>query len=130
DMFQELLGVLPGVGFQAVRPGNRSSYKDFSVTIAEEAFGLSRDELALALQAENIDTRKYYEPPVHRQSAYRQFYSGQPLPNTEMLAANSLSFPMWSNMEPEIISGICEAVQRIYQNRSAVRNSLLQKAPA
>ncbi|MBE0696808.1 MAG: DegT/DnrJ/EryC1/StrS family aminotransferase, partial [Anaerolineaceae bacterium] len=59
DMFQELLGVLPGIGFQVVRTGNRSSYKDFSVTIVEEAFGLSRDELALALQAENIDTRKY-----------------------------------------------------------------------
>jgi dTDP-4-amino-4,6-dideoxygalactose transaminase len=130
DIFQELLGNLPGVGFQVVRPGNRCSYKDFSVTFNEEEFGLNRDELALALQAENIDTRKYYEPPVHRQSAYKHFYSGQPLPNTDMLAANSLSFPMWSIMGPEIITGICAAVQRIYHNRAAVRDSLLQKASA
>jgi dTDP-4-amino-4,6-dideoxygalactose transaminase len=130
DMFQELLGGLPGVGFQVVRPGNRCSYKDLSITIDPAVFGLNRDELALALAAENIDTRKYYEPPVHRQSAYRQFYSGQPLPNTDLLAANSLSFPMWSNMQPEVISGICEAVLRIYQQRSAVRGCLLQKASA
>lgn len=130
DMFQELLGVIPGVGFQVVRPGNRSSYKDLSITIDPALFGLSRDELAQALQVENIDTRKYYEPPVHRQTAYSQFYAGQPLPNTEMLAQTSLSFPMWSNMEPEVITGICTAVQRIFRQRGAVRDCLLQKASA
>jgi dTDP-4-amino-4,6-dideoxygalactose transaminase len=130
DQFQEQLGILPGVGFQEALPGNRCSYKDFSVTFDEEKFGLNRDELAQALAAENIDTRKYYEPPVHRQLAYRHFYSGQPLPNTDLLASTSLSFPMWSNMEPEVVSGICEAVQRIYQNRAAVRDSLAHTAAA
>ncbi len=128
DQFQELLGILPGVSFQEVLAGNRCSYKDFSVTIDEGKFGLSRDELARALAAENIDTRKYYEPPAHRQFAYRQFYSGQPLPNTDLLASTSLSFPMWTNMEPEVISRICEAVQRIYQNRATVRDCLASQA--
>jgi len=130
DRFQERLGILPGVGFQVVRAGNRCSYKDFSVTFNASEFGLDRNELALALMAENIDTRKYYEPPVHRQSAYQHFYSGQPLPNTEFLASNSLSFPMWTNMDPEVVNKICEAVLRIYQNRVAVRDSLRQKASA
>lgn len=130
DLFQELLGILPGVGFQEVRPGNRCSYKDLSVTFNAGEFGLTRDELALALAAENIDTRKYYEPPAHRQSAYRHFYSGQPLPNTELLASTSLSFPMWTSMDPSVVSRICEAVQRIYQNRGKVHESLQQKAQA
>lgn len=126
-LFQERLGSLPGVGFQVVRPGNRSSYKDLSVTFDPDLFGLTRDELALALADENIDTRKYYEPPVHRQTAYAHFYDGRPLPNTEWLAANSLSFPMWSNMDPQVIERICEAVHRIYANRAAVRGRLEQK---
>jgi len=126
-LFQERLGSLPGVGFQVVRPGNRSSYKDLSVTFDPDLFGLTRDELALALAGENIDTRKYYEPPVHRQTAYAHFYDGRPLPNTEWLAANSLSFPMWSNMDPQVIERICEAVHRIYANRAAVRGRLEQK---
>ncbi len=128
ELFREMLGGLPGVGFQVVRPGNRCSYKDFSATFEPEKFGLTRDELALALAQENIDTRKYYEPPVHRQTAYQQFYDGQPLPNTEWLANNSLSFPMWSNMDRQVVVNICEAVQRIYENRAAVRNCLEQKA--
>lgn len=51
ELFQEMLGVLPGVGFQEIRPGNRCSYKDFSVTFEADKFGLTRDELALALSA-------------------------------------------------------------------------------
>lgn len=126
-LFQERLGSLPGVGFQVVRPGNRSSYKDLSVTFDPDQFGLTRDELALALADENIDTRKYYEPPVHRQTAYAHFYDGRALPNTEWLAANSLSFPMWSNMDPQVVERICEAVHRIYANRATVRGCLEQK---
>lgn len=124
ERFQEFLGSLPGVHFQEVRPGNRCSYKDLSIVFDPQAFGLTRDELAQALAAENIDTRKYYEPPVHRQTAYAHFYDGRDLPNTEWLANNSLSFPMWSRMEPEVISSICDAVKRVYANRAAVRGCL------
>lgn len=123
-LFQEVLGAMPGVGFQQVRPGNRNSYKDFSLTIDPLAFGLSRDELALALAAENIDTRKYYDPPVHRHTAYRQYFNGRPLPNTEWLAQHSLSLPMWTRMEEHIALGICEAVQRIQKNAQTVHEKL------
>ncbi len=123
-MYQEMLERLPGVKFQQILPGNRCSYKDLSITFDPEKFGLTRDELAVALAAENIDTRKYYEPPVHRQTAYRQFYDGHPLPNTEWLAANSLSFPMWSAMSNDVIMRICQAVQGIYLNRQAVKQRL------
>jgi dTDP-4-amino-4,6-dideoxygalactose transaminase len=127
DLYEELLGALPGVGFQEVRPENRCSYKDLSITIDAALFGLTRDELALAMAAENIDTRKYYEPPVHRQTAYQQFYDGRPLPNTEWLARNSLSFPMWSNMDAQVVQEICGAIKRVYQNREAVRDCLKQQ---
>ena len=55
-----------------------------------------------ALAAENIDSRKYYDPPIHKQTAYRPFYHGEPLPNTDWLSDNSLSLPMWSHMSDEI----------------------------
>jgi dTDP-4-amino-4,6-dideoxygalactose transaminase len=121
NYYHELLGRLPGIDFQQVGPGNRNSYKDFSVTVDPLEFGLTRDQLALAMAAENIDTRKYYEPPAHRQHAYKKFYNGNQLPNTEFLAERSLSFPMWSQMDQEVTDGICKAIQRICQNRQAVR---------
>ena len=103
-LFRQELGKLPGIGFQHVLPGNRSSYKDFSLTIDREKFGLSRDELAKALAAENIDSRKYYDPPVHRQTAYRQFAPTEDrLKVTERLAKTSLSLPLWSHMTNETV---------------------------
>jgi dTDP-4-amino-4,6-dideoxygalactose transaminase len=121
NYYQEMLGRMPGIAFQRVLPGNRNSYKDFSITVDSDSFGITRDQLATALAAENIDTRKYYEPPAHRQIAYKEFYNGSQLPNTDLLSERSLSFPMWSQMEQAVSAGICEAVQRIYENRLAIR---------
>ena len=127
ELFQEILGQVPGVGFQQVRPGNRHSYREFSITIDPELFGLGRDELALALAAEKVDTRKYYQPPIHKQTAYCCYYDGRPLPNTDWLSSHSLSLPMWSNMSSEVAQGICEAIQRIYKNASSIRRQLAKK---
>jgi dTDP-4-amino-4,6-dideoxygalactose transaminase len=119
--FREELGSLPGIGFQKVNPGDRCSYKDFSITVDVRAFGLSRDGLAKALAAENIDSRKYYDPPVHRQSAYQQFAPPPgKLPHTDLLAATSLSIPIWSSMKDEVILGIGRAIQRIHASAGEV----------
>lgn len=121
DLYCEMLSGLPGVYFQEIEPGNRSSYKDLSIVFDPVEFGLNRDELAAALALENVDTRKYYEPPVHRQTAYQHFYDGRPLPHTEWLANNSLSFPMWSHMEQDVVISICEAIRRIFHHQKSVR---------
>jgi dTDP-4-amino-4,6-dideoxygalactose transaminase len=123
-LYQEVMGRLPGVGFQEVRPGDRSSYKDFSITIDAQAFGMSRDELAVALALENIDTRKYYQPPVHRQAAYRQFNGGSPLPATNWLAENSLSLPIWSDMPGEVAMGIYAAIERLHRHAGEARQAV------
>jgi dTDP-4-amino-4,6-dideoxygalactose transaminase len=124
-LYQELLGQIPGVEFQSVRSGNRSSYKDLSIVIYPNQFGLSRDDLQLALTEENIDTRKYYAPPVHQQSAYQQFYDNQtPLLITDWLASNSLSLPIWSFMPDDVVRHICFAVSRIHQNANQIHQSL------
>lgn len=126
-LYQETLGRLPGIGFQKVNPGDRCSYKDFSITIDPLAFGLTRDELARALNAEGVDTRTYYDPPVHRQAAYQRFWDGKQLPNTDWLSENSLSLPMWSEMDPQVSLGIVEAISRIYTHAAEVRENLAKK---
>jgi dTDP-4-amino-4,6-dideoxygalactose transaminase len=127
DIYHHELGKLPGIEFQTVREGNRNSYKDFSIVIDAKAFGLTRDELAEALTAENIDTRKYYDPPVHRHLAYQQYAAPNIfLPNTEKLAAQSLSLPIWSKMEDEIVLQICAAFRRIHAHAAQVADALRQ----
>jgi dTDP-4-amino-4,6-dideoxygalactose transaminase len=115
SLYREMLGVLPGIGFQKARDGNRNSYKDFSLTVDAEVFGLTRDNLAAALEFENVDTRTYYDPPVHRQTAYAHFAAScERLHNTDRLASVSLSLPMWSHMSDEVALSISEAIRRIH----------------
>jgi dTDP-4-amino-4,6-dideoxygalactose transaminase len=124
QVYHRELSCLPGIGFQEVHPQDRNSYKDFSIAIDAEQFGVTRDGLQMALGAENIDTRRYYDPPVHRQTAYARYHDDRALPNTEWLASHSLSLPIWSFMEPEISLGICKAIQRITEHAGQVRARL------
>jgi dTDP-4-amino-4,6-dideoxygalactose transaminase len=119
-LYHQELGSIPGVAFQKVLPGNRCSYKDFSITIDHEQFGLTRDELAQALAAENVDTRNYYDPPVHAHTAYLGYYYGVPLPETEWLSRHSLSLPIWSHMEEGVALNICRAIRRIQEHAQAI----------
>ncbi len=124
-MYRQELGQLPGIEFQEVSPGNRASYKDFSITIDAAKFGMSRDEFAQALAADNIDSRKYYDPPVHRQTAYRQFAPPEDrLPVTNWLSQASLSLPVWSHMGDEIVQQVCRACRRIHEAAGDVRSQL------
>lgn len=128
-LYHQLLGQMPGIEFQTVRPGNRSAYKDLSIVIYPNQFRLPRDELQLALTAENIDTRKYYSPPVHKQHAYKHFSDQQTyLPVTDWLSANSLSLPIWSFMPDEIVKNVCSAISRIYLSSPAIRRVLRNDA--
>lgn len=114
--FRERLGRLPGLTFQRIHPEGRCSYKDFSLLVDEERFGLTRDQLSAALRAENIDTRKYHHPPVHTHQAYQHTLPrwGDALPVTDQVARQSLSLPIWSHMDQDTVAGICRAVERIH----------------
>jgi dTDP-4-amino-4,6-dideoxygalactose transaminase len=124
ELFDSGLERLPGIGFQIVHPEDRNSFREYSITIDEEAFGVSRNSLSAALLQENVDNRKYYDPPVHRHTAYAAFYHNQPLPNTDWLAANSLSLPMWTDMDPEIVLQICSAIECIHHHAGEVSRKL------
>jgi dTDP-4-amino-4,6-dideoxygalactose transaminase len=124
NYYLEVLGAIPGLGFQEIVAGNRSSYKDFSFTVDENKFGLTRDDLAQVLIHENIDVRKYYDPPVHRQTAYQAYYKGQMLKNTDRLAKESLSIPIWSHMEVQTAGKICEAITDAYQKAPQIKNKI------
>lgn len=124
NVYREELRDVPGLRFQAVRAGNRCSYKDFTVRVVSDEFGLSRDALVTALRAEGVDTRNYYDPPVHLHTAYRHLenQSAGNLAVTERLAKECVSLPIYSHMEPEKVRRVCEAVRRIHRAAPSIRD--------
>lgn len=115
-LYRKELGELPGIGFVEVMPGARSSHKDFSITIDPTKFGMTRDALRRALAAKGIETRAYYDPPCHRQTAYEHFYDRmRPLPATDTLSARSLALPIGAQVDEAIVSEVCDVIANAKQ---------------
>lgn len=113
--YRQALSGVPGISFQHIPTGSRSSYKDFAVVVDEAMFGRSRNELALRLAAEGIDTRAYYCPPVHAQHAFvRYVKSGAELPVATWLSERVLCLPIYRRMAglvEHIVDRVCSLQQ-------------------
>lgn len=118
DHYRNSLCDLPGLSFQTVLPGDVSTYKDFSVIIDETRTGISRDAIARALLEHNIETRKYFDPPLHKQLVFRNCAAQRPLPVTESSACSVLSLPIYESLPDSTIDGVCKALRSIL-NRPA-----------
>jgi dTDP-4-amino-4,6-dideoxygalactose transaminase len=125
--YRELLSETPGLSFQVVAAGDRSSYKDFSVRVGRE-FGLTRDELATALRAEGVDTRAYYVPPVHRMQAFAAFTAAyEPLlPETVALCDEVITLPCYGTMSGRDIAAVSACVAAAHDHAAAIRARLEQ----
>ena len=118
EIYQKNLSRLPGIKFQKITEKATHSYKDFCIIIDPIEFGLNRDILAEALAEENIMTKKYFYPPVHKISAYKD--NSVNLPITEFVSSNVLSLPIYSFMDKEMINKICLAIERIYEYKEEI----------
>jgi dTDP-4-amino-4,6-dideoxygalactose transaminase len=106
------LAGLAGIGCMEETPGSEPSYKDFSITVDPERFGCTRDRVRGALAARGIETRAYYDPPCHRQRAFRRFHDPRrPLPVTDVLASRSLSLPIGEHVDESIVAEVCEVIR-------------------
>ena len=74
-----------------------NTFKDYSIHVTPTKFGMNRDELAAGLLAENIETKKYFYPPMHMQTLYKQFHKagGRDLKVTEEVTGGILSLPIY-----------------------------------
>lgn len=113
EHFWSVLQGVPGLRRPLVEPGDVSTYKDLTLIVDGEGFGISAAELAVALQAEGIDSRRYYHPSIHRQRAYAHLEPTD-LPVTEEISPRVLSVPLWSHMSHDQVRSMAEAILRIH----------------
>jgi dTDP-4-amino-4,6-dideoxygalactose transaminase len=110
-LYQQELSRLPGIEFMQSAAGAEPSYKDFSIVIDPGRFGMSRDALRRVLATRGIETRTYFSPPCHRQTAFEHFYDrSRPLNTTEVLSSRSLSLPMGAHVDEAVVAEVCDAI--------------------
>jgi dTDP-4-amino-4,6-dideoxygalactose transaminase len=119
---------IAGVRVQEVDASDESTYKDFTIAVDGTSFGVTRDELAAALQAEGVGTRNYFDPPVHRQQAYAG--NNARLPVTDVVATTVVSLPIYPGLPDATVDRIIEVVAAVQAHASDVRHALrLRRSP-
>jgi FlaA1/EpsC-like NDP-sugar epimerase/dTDP-4-amino-4,6-dideoxygalactose transaminase len=109
-----LVGV-PGIRTQVVPLEDVSTYKDFTVAVDAAEFGIDRNQLAAVLAAEGIDTRNYFDPPVHRQQAYR----GERvpfLPTTDAVSGSVVSLPIYPDLSFDDIDAVTGVIRLAHEH--------------
>ncbi|MEX0832547.1 MAG: DegT/DnrJ/EryC1/StrS aminotransferase family protein [Actinomycetota bacterium] len=76
--------------------------------------GIDRDRLVQFLNANGIESKAYFDPPVHRQPPYadRPDLVPEPLPVTEEAAARILIIPLYSRLSTDEVDRVCDALRR------------------
>ena len=109
DRYREQLAAVPGVRVQVLADGDASTWKDFTVAVDPDAFGCTRDELVGRLRAEGIDTRCYFDPPVHRQQSHAAS-ADRELPVTDRVASEVVSLPLYRDLEDSDVDRVVSVI--------------------
>jgi dTDP-4-amino-4,6-dideoxygalactose transaminase len=117
---------LPGVRVQTVDADDESTYKDLTVIVDEADFGIDRDTLVQALKAERIDTRPYFWPPVHRQTAYADLDTGE-LPVTDWVSSRVVSLPLWRDIPAGAVETVVEVIANIHAHADQIATTAADK---
>jgi len=67
--YYELLSPLPGINFMPISQNGEPNYWLTCITVDHEAFGATREDLRLALERENIESRPVWKP-MHMQPVF------------------------------------------------------------
>jgi FlaA1/EpsC-like NDP-sugar epimerase/dTDP-4-amino-4,6-dideoxygalactose transaminase len=117
------LADVPGIRSQVVPLADLSTYKDFTITVDADQFGIDRNQLVAVLAAEGIDTRNYFDPPVHRQQAYRD----EPplcLPTTEAVSGSVVSLPIYPDLSVDDVNIVIKTIWLAHEHARAVAAEL------
>jgi dTDP-4-amino-4,6-dideoxygalactose transaminase len=125
-LYQSELRAIPGIKFQKIQKGCTPNHQYLPIEIIPESFGLTRDELHLALKADNVVTRKYFYPPAHRYECYKnmEFAQNAILPHTDSLAKRILCLPLYATLTEDVASKICALISAIQSRASEIQTTI------
>ena len=132
EYYKNALVNIEGLELPVIEVEADTNYSYFYVIIDPDAFGLSNIELNYALIAENIISRCYFYPPVHRTTYYQTLQCGKSadLPNTDWASTHILCLPVYSDMQASEIEKIIETILNCKLYAMEIKQSLVGKIPS
>jgi dTDP-4-amino-4,6-dideoxygalactose transaminase len=118
DFYVEQLGDLPGISFMPEAPWGRHTRWLTTLTIDPAEFGATREDVRLALEAANIESRPLWKP-MHLQPVFAQYerVGGEV---AESLFENGLCLPSGSNLTTADLERVVEVVRQVHARKGAL----------
>lgn len=109
--YRERLGHLPGLTFMPEAPGCRSTFWLTCIQIDPKEFGATREDVRLALEEANIESRPVWKP-MHLQPVFVRYpvIGGRV---AERLFENGLCLPSGSNLTDEDRERVVDVILRV-----------------
>jgi len=112
EFYRRTLGGLPGIEFMPEPPGSRSTRWLTCLTVHPGEFGATREDIRLAMEAENIESRPVWKP-LHLQPAFADCRCrGGAV--SEDLFRNGLCLPSGSSLETADLSRVVQAIAAVH----------------
>ena len=107
------LSGIPGLQTPGPIAATSHAFSLFTICIDPERAGMSRDELAKALQQRGIQSAVHYPLPLHRQPIFRGYGLDRDFPVSTRLARTVLSLPVHPGVKAEDLHYIVRSVREI-----------------
>ncbi len=119
NAYRDRLGSLPGCWVQSF-PQDRTSSGNYFVLFISDQARHTRDEMYYALKDAGIQTKRYFYPPVHMQSAFQRvpIRVSSRIDNTMKAGHEGLALPLYSHMTEEQFERVCCTVESLLQTEA------------
>jgi len=107
SLYKKYLKNVPGIIFQEVPKGYKTSAWLISLLVDPGKFGHTQKELCTILNKRGVDTRSFF-PPLHTQPIYSSLSS---FPVSDYLFQNGLSLPSYPTLTEKDIKYICGIIK-------------------
>ena len=126
--YQQAIGSLPGIALMPEHPTGRSTRWLSCITVDPAQFGATREDIRLALERDNIESRPVWKP-MHLQPAYADCRAcGGAI--SEELFENGLCLPSGSSLRASDLSRIVEVIYSVGGRTSATPEFKFHKTPS
>jgi len=112
NFYVEQLSEIQGIKLMSIPPDLDYNYSYFPILV-KSGFPLTRDELFICFQEENIFPRKYFYPLITDFSLYKGYkiLSKHKIPNARKIADSVICLPLYPDLNEDDVSRVCEVIK-------------------
>jgi dTDP-4-amino-4,6-dideoxygalactose transaminase len=122
--YRERLAPIPGLRVQQIHSHSTSCHTNFAIAVSANEFGLTRDELAEALLAEQIGSRAYFAPDLGRHPGIANEAEAFSVARARRISDEILCLPLASRQNPAEVEKISNCIETLYEHRFEVARAL------